>query len=177
MTRWFTLCLWLASVPFVALGQQPAEVPSSEVGLDGIVPGPPPPADEVDERARQIGLELRCPVCQGLSVADSTSSAAVAMQNRIRELVANGYTKEQIDGYFVSKYGEWVLLNPTRDGINIIVWVGPALAFLLGIGVVTTLSQASKEEDEEVDSRLASTEAENQYMRQLLAEVEDDELS
>ena len=51
---------------------------------------------EVEQRTYALGKILRCPVCQGLSVADSQSDAAVAMKNRIQELVALGYADEQI---------------------------------------------------------------------------------
>ncbi len=102
-------------------------------GIPGLVPEAHTPADQVDALAHQLGQGLRCPVCQGLSVADSTSSAAVMMQQRIRELVAEGYSEAQIEAYFVSKYGEWVLLAPPATGMNQIVWLGPLAAALGGL--------------------------------------------
>ena len=90
-------------------------------GIDGVTPGTPPPEHLVPMIAQDVGSRLRSPACQGLSVADCTSEAAVLMQRRIHDLVAMGYTSQDIFAYFVSGYGEWVLLAPTREGLNWIV--------------------------------------------------------
>jgi cytochrome c-type biogenesis protein CcmH len=126
-----------------------AEAPAVEsVGrIPGVTPGPTPSPETVDRLAREIGLGLRCPVCQGLSVSDSTSSTAVTMQQRIRELVALGYDREQIEAYFVSKYGEWVLLAPPVAGFNQLVWFGPLAAVLVGLGVAALRARAPAEDD------------------------------
>ena len=85
----------------------------------------PPPQEEVETRTYGLAKILRCPVCQGLSVADSRSDAAVAMKNRIEELVALGYDDEQIIDYFVQRYGEFTLLRPKDE--HWIVWTAPKL--------------------------------------------------
>ena len=89
-------------------------------------------AVQVQETAERIGSQLRCPVCQALSVADSSSEAARAMQDRIAELVAQGYTDVQIEDYFVDRYGEWVRLEPPKEGLDLLVWLGPVVLFGLG---------------------------------------------
>lgn len=151
-----------------------------EGDLPGIPPEGTPPADP-DTVAREIGLGLRCPVCQGLSVADSTSPTAVNMQRRIRELVARGYTEVQIDDFFVEKYGEWVLLEPRGDGLNQLVWLGPALAFALGLGLAGTfvLRGSPPEPDTGADRRASSGALGGDlegdpYAAALLSEVDDD---
>ncbi len=40
--------------------------------------------DDLEEQARRIAAELRCPVCQNLSVADSPSEMAQQMRALIR---------------------------------------------------------------------------------------------
>ncbi|MGH7256720.1 MAG: cytochrome c-type biogenesis protein, partial [Nitrospirales bacterium] len=65
------------------------------------------PAD-LEEQARIIASDLRCPVCQNLSVADSPSELARQMRDLIREQLREGKSPEEIKAYFVSKYGEWV---------------------------------------------------------------------
>ncbi|MCB9766517.1 MAG: cytochrome c-type biogenesis protein CcmH, partial [Alphaproteobacteria bacterium] len=72
----------------------------------------------MEARTLTLAHGLRCPVCQGMSVADSSSEAAVNMKNRIRELVTAGYTDDQIEDYFIDRYGTWVLLEPPDDGVN-----------------------------------------------------------
>ncbi len=93
-------------------------------------------AQDLDARAHAIASQLRCPVCQNESVADSPSELAAQMRMLIREKLAAGETDEQTVGYFVSKYGEWILLEPPRRGLLWIVWLAPALALLSGVSLV-----------------------------------------
>jgi cytochrome c-type biogenesis protein CcmH len=84
-----------------------------------------------EARVQALGKQLRCPMCQGLSIADSGSSAARAQMDKVRELVAAGKTDQEIRDYFTSRYGEWALLEPPASGMNLLVWVLP---FLLLVG-------------------------------------------
>ncbi|TAJ78790.1 tetratricopeptide repeat protein [bacterium] len=93
------------------------------------------PAD-LEEEVRRIAAELRCVVCQNLSVADSPSEVAQQMRALIREQLQEGKSPEQIKAYFVSKYGEWVLLAPAPKGFNLLVWVLPFVAAASGIVLV-----------------------------------------
>jgi cytochrome c-type biogenesis protein CcmH len=90
-------------------------------------------APDIEEQTRAISAELRCVVCQNLSVADSPSDMAQQMRAIVREQVAAGKTPEEIKDYFVSKYGEWVLLAPTTKGFSLLVWVFPFIALLGGL--------------------------------------------
>ena len=81
-----------------------------------------------------LGKQLRCPMCQGLSIADSPSSAARAQLDKVRELVAAGKTDQEIRDYFIARYGEWALLEPPASGMNVLVWLLP-LALLVGGGL------------------------------------------
>ncbi len=68
----------------------------------------------IEDRVRDIASDLRCVVCQNLSVADSPSDLAKEMRNLVREMVEQGKTREEIQAYFVSRYGEFVLLSPPK---------------------------------------------------------------
>ena len=92
------------------------------------------PASE--ETVHEIGAQLRCVVCQSLSVADSPSETANQMRGIIRERLAAGDSPEQVKAYFVEKYGLWILLAPPRQGFNLLVWVAPFAALLSGLVVV-----------------------------------------
>lgn len=112
----------------------------------------------IEKRARAIEEQLRCPVCQALSVADSDSDAARAMRGRIHELVAQGYSDAQIIDYFVDRYGEWIRLSPSATGSHWIVWAAPIMAVLLGAAVVAGrvrggpgANSSSAEEDDVLD--------------------------
>ena len=69
-------------------------------------------ASSLEEDVRQISTELRCPVCQNLSVADSPSRMAEQMRELVRERLEAGESPEAIKSYFVERYGEWILLAP-----------------------------------------------------------------
>lgn len=91
-------------------------------------------AAPVDEHTvREIAGELRCVVCQSLSVADSPSETANQMREIIRERLAAGDTPAQVKAYFVEKYGLWILLAPPRQGFNLLVWVVPFAGLAAGI--------------------------------------------
>jgi cytochrome c-type biogenesis protein CcmH len=94
----------------------------------------PPVKEVVDSRTYDLSKKLRCPVCQGLSVADSRSDAAVAMKMRIQGLVESGYSDDQIVNYFIGRYGEWALLKPKYE--HWFVWTAPIVASLFGFGFV-----------------------------------------
>lgn len=104
------------------------------------VAGAQPPAQPVsDAVAYQIASELRCVVCQNLSVADSPSEMAAQMRAIVRERLAAGDSPEQVREYFVARYGEWILLAPRRRGFNLLVWGFPIAAVALGLVVVALL--------------------------------------
>ncbi|HYA27419.1 MAG TPA: cytochrome c-type biogenesis protein CcmH [Acidobacteriota bacterium] len=90
-------------------------------------------APDLDERTRQIATELRCVVCQNLSVADSPSDMAQQMRAIVREQIEAGKTPDQIKDFFVSKYGEWVLLKPKTTGVSALLWILPYVVLVFGI--------------------------------------------
>jgi cytochrome c-type biogenesis protein CcmH len=97
-------------------------------------------AAPVDENTvHEIGAQLRCVVCQSLSVADSPSETANQMRGIIRERLAAGDSPEQVKAYFVEKYGLWILLAPPREGFNLLVWVVPFAGLAAGLVLVVLL--------------------------------------
>ena len=92
----------------------------------------PAPVDE--QTVHDVATQLRCVVCQSLSVADSPSETANQMRAIIRERLAVGDSPEQVRAYFVEKYGDWILLSPPKSGFTLLVWVVPFVG--LGIGLV-----------------------------------------
>jgi len=104
--------------------------------LLGWVGGAQSAVPDLEDRVREIASALRCVVCQNLSVADSPSDLAKEMRNVVREQVQQGKTREEVQAYFVSRYGEYVLLEPPKRGFNLLVWGLPFLAVVAGGGVV-----------------------------------------
>jgi cytochrome c-type biogenesis protein CcmH len=170
------LTIWLLSAWLCAMAG--ATEPAGEDWLmPGLEPGPPPSAELVEAQAHDIGRKLRCPVCQGLSVADSASEAAVIMQRRIQDFVRAGYTEAEIRDYFSSKYGDWVLLDPPKEGLNWIIWAGPVIMLLGGLALVIVVASLGDEEDMASDSPQDTPEnsppASDSFEADLLAEVDD----
>lgn len=84
------------------------------------------------ERARALDLQLRCPVCQGVSIADSPSESAAQMRAVVRERLAAGASDDEVKGYFVARFGAWVLLAPSGDGLGALLWVVPGVSMSAG---------------------------------------------
>jgi cytochrome c-type biogenesis protein CcmH len=80
------------------------------------------------ERAAALAAELRCPDCQGLSVADSPTASAREIRRQIDELVAGGATDEEVRAHFVARYGEWIRLAPSSTAL----WLIPFAVLLAG---------------------------------------------
>jgi cytochrome c-type biogenesis protein CcmH len=98
------------------------------------------PAVRVDEQqVYAVASELRCVVCQNLSVADSPSEMATQMRAIVRERLAAGETPAEVRQYFVDRYGDWILLAPPRRGFTLLVWLAPLAAVLVGLALVAML--------------------------------------
>ena len=92
-----------------------------------------PGTSGLEEQVRAVASRLRCPVCQNESVADSPSELAAQMREVIRQRLAAGERPEAITAYFVSRYGEWILLDPPRRGLGWLLWTAPGVLFGLGL--------------------------------------------
>lgn len=100
-------------------------------------PVPAPGVDTVlDARAKAIASRLRCPVCQGESIQDSPAELAAQMKGLVREQIANGRSDAEVLGYFTQKYGQWILLEPQAQGLNLIVYWIPVLFLVFGAGAL-----------------------------------------
>jgi len=92
-----------------------------------------------EDAVHDVAAQLRCVVCQSLSVADSPSETAHQMKAIIRERLSAGESPEQVKAYFVEKYGTWILLSPPRQGFNLLVWIVPFAGLAGGLALVLIL--------------------------------------
>lgn len=114
-----------------AAAQQAGQQPRGGLPPDTAdVPGESSP--RVDSLTTRVSSQLRCPVCRSQSVLESSSDLAERMQAVIRDRLARGDSPAEVRAYFVDKYGEWILLRPEPEGINLLVYVLPALALVGG---------------------------------------------
>lgn len=120
---------WIAAAG--ARGQRGGVLASTVAQAPAAAEGP-----ELDRQVHEIASSLRCPVCYGLSVEDSPSALARDMKETMRDMLAAGRSPDEVRAYFVSRYGEWILLKPKARGFNLVVWLLPVATVLAGVAVI-----------------------------------------
>jgi cytochrome c-type biogenesis protein CcmH len=90
-------------------------------------------------QVNEVAKELWCPLCNGVRLDNCELQACVQMRDMIAQKLATGESKESIKAYFVQQYGDVVLGQPPREGFNLIAYIFPILAAVVGIGWVTYL--------------------------------------
>jgi cytochrome c-type biogenesis protein CcmH len=130
--------------------------------------GNPAHSASLAERTRAVAQQLRCPVCQGESVADSPSAISQAMRAIIRQRLARGETPEQVKAYLVSRYGNWILLAPPASGIGSLAWLAPPLLLLGGLVLLAVLVL-----DWRARSQRRTSGAKREYLERVRAELEN----
>jgi len=92
---------------------------------------------KLEARARTIGKELRCLVCQNESIDDSDADLAHDLRVLVRQRVLAGDSDAQVKQFIVARYGNYVLLKPPFDAETYLLWFGPLVLLLCAAGVVT----------------------------------------
>ena len=100
-----------------------------------------PHAPSAAARVAHLETLVRCPSCEDLSVAQSTSTSSLAVRHEIAQLVAAGVSDSSILTRLESTYGPSVLLSPPTSGIGVVLWLVPLLGVLVLIGVVARLAR------------------------------------
>lgn len=113
----------------------------------------------LEARARELSKDLRCLVCRNENIDDSNAELARDLRLLVRERLVEGDSDREVIDFVVDRYGEYVLLNPRREGINLVLWLaGPAM--LLGGGVVAfAYIRRRKGADQPPDAPLSDEEA------------------
>ena len=96
------------------------------------------PSRTTASRAHELATALRCPDCQALSVADSTSTSAEAIRADLLRRTTAGESDAEIRQVYINRYGESILLKPTSTGLGLVVWVLPVVVLALaavGLGL------------------------------------------
>lgn len=125
--RWFLLVIGLILVllPGSVLAQEPS-----------------------DDEVNAVAENLNCPTCQSLNLSDCNTQTCIQWKDQIRDLLADGYTQEEVLDWYVVRYGEQVLQEPPRRGIGLYVWLLPILGLLAGaiwLGVILKRWSTKKE--------------------------------
>jgi cytochrome c-type biogenesis protein CcmH len=155
-----TVLLWAISIGS-AVAQDEALPPAVELT----------PAQE--ELAEEIESTLKCPVCRSQSVRTSRSFMATDMSLRVRQMVAEGKSKAEIQDYFVARYGDYILLSPRKEGFGWTVWLLP-FALVLG-GAVTIVTIARRWKGRPPAATPPPSSATSTWMQKLERELEETE--
>lgn len=127
----FVLILSLIATPLWAV--EPDEVLSDPV---------------LEERARALSTGLRCLVCRNENIDESNAQLAKDMRIIVRERLVQGDSDDEVVGYLVGRYGEYVLLRPTLTGSNLVLWLSAPTFLLISAGIsFAYLRRRSRAED------------------------------
>lgn len=86
-----------------------------------------------EQRARDIGAQLRCVACQNQSIEESDAPLAGDMRRLVREQLATGASDAEVMSYIRESYGDYVLLKPPVQSNTYVLWFLPALLVLLSL--------------------------------------------
>ena len=89
----------------------------------------------LETRARIISQDLRCLVCQNQSIDDSNATLAKDLRMIVRERLEAGDSNEQVFNYVVSRYGNYVLLDPPFQADTFLLWASPFFILVIALGV------------------------------------------
>lgn len=99
----------------------------------------------LEARAREVSAELRCVVCRGENIDESNASIARDLRLLVRERIVAGDSNDEAIAFIVDRYGEYVLMKPTTEGANVLLWwAGPALFVLAAAGAAVYLRRRSR---------------------------------
>ena len=107
-----------AALPFAANAIEPDEILKDSA---------------LEARARAVGKQLRCVVCQNQSIDDSNAELAGDMRVLVRDRILAGDTNDQVIAYMVDRYGDYVLLDPPFKASTYVLWFGPPVIGVLGL--------------------------------------------
>ncbi len=118
--------------------------------------------DDTDaERYQRLVEELRCLVCQNQSLADSHADLAQDLRDEIYRMIGDGLSDEEIVGFLVDRYGDFVLYRPPLKASTVLLWFGPFLIFIAAVFIaVRFLRRQAARMD--ADGQAAATEAEGE---------------
>ncbi len=95
-----------------------------------------PPQETLDQRVNDVASQLKCPVCQGESVANSPSTIAQQMRGVIRQQLQSGKSEQQVIQYFEERYGDQIVWVPQWQGFTLLAWLVPIALLLFGICIL-----------------------------------------
>ena len=104
-------------------------------------PGTTLTEEQINDHAHELSIRFMSPFCPGATLRDCTSGKAAEVRAEIRQWIAEGRDDKWIENTLVSRYGETVLSAPRFKGFNMLVWLFPIIAVLVGLGIIFAFLQ------------------------------------
>jgi cytochrome c-type biogenesis protein CcmH len=101
-------------------------------------------SSENQNKLLEVYKNLRCLVCQGQSIADSNSDFAATIKLVVQDQFNEGKTEDEIYKFLTSKYGEWIIYQPTFNKNNFLLWVLPYAVLIFGGFIIFLIIQKTK---------------------------------
>ena len=101
-------------------------------------------SNENQTKLLEIYKNLRCLVCQGQSIADSNSDFAATIKLVVQDQFNEGKTEDEIYKFLISKYGEWIVYQPTFNKNNFLLWALPYAVLIFGAVIIFLLVRKTK---------------------------------
>jgi len=90
-------------------------------------------------RVAHLETLVKCPSCDNLSVAQSTTASSLAVRAQITAMVRAGDSDTQVFTAIERAYGPTVLLTPPSGGLTNLLWMGPLALLLCAVVIVARL--------------------------------------
>ncbi len=139
--------------------------PAFAVQPDEVLPDP-----ALEARARALSKDLRCMVCQNQSIDDSDAPLARDIRVLVRERLKAGDSDNQVIDFLVSRYGEFVLLNPRLSWHTALLWLAPFAVLLAGAAGLLLLIRRRRSDTAALTAARALTPEEEARLSRLLDE-------
>ncbi len=138
-TKWLIPLLWLLLLSVNINGVAEAQAPDSAGGS-----GAEPTYDEAEAQA--IDRMIMCPVCPAESIDQAQVPIARQMRQLVREMLAQGATRQEVLDFFAQRYGQEILASPPKSGFNLVAWIFPlaVVALALGAGLLAIRSMTAR---------------------------------
>lgn len=88
----------------------------------------------LEEKVQELAYQLRCLVCQNETIAESRAPLAHDLRQQVREQFAAGKSRDEVIDFLVSRYGDFILYKPPFKGTTLLLWLGPAVLLVAGLG-------------------------------------------
>lgn len=112
-------------------------------------------------RFQHLTAELRCPMCQNETLADSNAPIARDLRNQIFRMMQQGRSNDEIRKYLVDRYSNYVLYDPPLTASTWLLWFGPLLILLAGAAVVVAALRKRQRGESVVDTSINNAPTDN----------------